>query len=88
MEQWNTTLISPSLIIRPVKIKGATRKSVNITNWSRIVHNDLRIGSPIAFIIKSDATADIDEAETHRLQEKYKGAYMTYRARIDAGQRV
>lgn len=87
-EQWNTTYISPSIDIYPIKAKGGTRRHVNITNWSRIVNNDLVIGSPIAFIIKSDATADIDEAETRRMQEKYMGFYSAYQNRIHLGKSV
>ena len=81
-ESYNAHNISQSLAIYPIERAGGTQRQVNITNWRRIIEYGLKIGTPIAFIIKSDSTADIDEVETRRLQEKWYGKYELYKQKI------
>lgn len=84
IESYNTHNVSQSLEIYPILREGATQRQVNITNWRRIIDNNLEIGSPIAFIVKSDSTADIDEVVTRQLQKEFEGKYEIYKHQVMA----
>ena len=75
--------IPVKILIKPIKLKWSTQKRVTITNPNRILENNLQVGYPIAFKIKSDSTADIDEVTTRMLQEQYKNQYNYYRQTVD-----
>lgn len=78
IESPNTHYYSPSVKIWPIELSKSTQTQVNLTNWRRIINNHLKLGSPIAFILKSDSTADIDEVLTKQLQDEYQGNYPAY----------
>lgn len=75
--------ISMKVTIRPVHTNKGMQYRLPITNLARIVSNNLRIGSPVAFKIISSANADIDEETTHYLQAQYEANYEHYREKID-----
>lgn len=74
---------SLEVLMRPVVIGGRTCSRINITNIAQIVENELQIGSPIAFNIRSAANSVIDVTETFKLQQKYAGRYDEYAKMID-----
>lgn len=61
---------------------------VNMTNIGRIVKNNLRIGSPIAFRNASDAIADIDEDVTSLLQKEWDGKWDSYAESVREAQEI
>lgn len=72
-----------SLQIHPIKLGNSTQRQIPITNIGRIVKNRLEIGSPVAFRIKSESIADIDEAATAMLQHMYKDNYNEFKHLIE-----
>lgn len=64
--------------IYPVTRDGITRSRVNVTNIKYIVENDLEVGSPIAFDIRSAANAVLNVERTKELQRKWEGRYEEY----------
>ena len=83
LEQFGPNRISPSLLIRPVLRKGTTQRRINITNWQRIMDNNLQPGYPVAFRVASSATADFDEATTRLLQKQWIDNLDEYKKLID-----
>lgn len=83
MESYKIHYISPEIQIFPVTRKGGVQRRIAITNWQRIVDNNLRPGYPIAFRLASSATADFDEEATRLLQKEYEGNYERYRQMIE-----
>lgn len=83
IESYNAHVISQSVKISPIILDGKTQRQVNITNWDRIIHYNLEIGAPIAFIIKSDSTADIEPIRTMELQKEYRDSFELYQKKID-----
>lgn len=81
-ESYNRYVISPKLKIYPIQRQGATQRLIPITNWKRIIELGLKVDSPIAFSIVSDAIADIDEYATRLLQQEYEGNYEVYKHEI------
>lgn len=69
--------------IKPVVCEGSTRSKVGVTNIRYIVDNNLRIGAPIAFDIRSAADAVLNTERTKELQERYAGRFEEYRRTID-----
>lgn len=69
--------------IRDIFIRGNRRSSVNIYNIANIVENNLQIGFPIAFTVRSSANAVIDVGGTRRLQMEWESRYDKYREIID-----
>ncbi len=63
----------------PITREGKTFKRVNIVNIAAIEDNNLRIGAPIAFAVRSSANVVIDTTMTHLLQQKYAGRYDEYK---------
>lgn len=88
LEQYNIYRISPSVLIYPVLRGGTTQRRINITNWQRIINYDLEPGSPIAFRIASEATADFDEESTKILREQWKDKWDEYRKKIEEEEEV
>lgn len=77
----------PKLVIRDVVSESNSKHTlVPIVNWSRIIDNDLEIGSPIAFTLTSKAAPVIDLDTTKLLQKQYFGNYEAYREMIDIEQ--
>lgn len=70
-----------SMVVRvePVMVRGNKREYVNITNVANIIDNDLRIGYPIAFTVRSSAISVIDVGNTRRLQKEWAGRYEDYK---------
>ena len=62
----------------PVKVEGKTFTKVSINNLAAIVENNLRIGAPIAFVLRSAANVVVDVLATRELQRKYEGRYDEY----------
>ena len=71
------------LLIRPIARDGGTQRRIAITNWQRIIDNNLRPGYPVAFRLASGATADFDAESTRLLQKEFEGHYDMYRNLID-----
>ena len=87
-ESYGPYQISPSIKIYPIKRKGTLQKQINITNWQRIMLYNLCPGSPIAFRIASDATADLDSYATNLLQQQFAGKYEEYHHRVHENERL
>lgn len=87
-ESYRIHYISPELEIRPITRKGGVQRKIAITNWQRIIDNNLRIGYPVAFRIASGVTADFDEDATRLLQKEYEGHYREYREKVDREERL
>jgi hypothetical protein len=69
--------------IKPVVYNGGTRRQVSVTNLQYILDSNLQIGAPIAFDIRSEATAVLNQTKTDELQQKWAGKYSEYREMID-----
>lgn len=82
-ESFNRYVISPRLLIKPISRGGAMQRSINITNWERIIKMKLVPGSPVAFDIVSSSIANINELATRLLQQEYEGRYDEYKEAID-----
>lgn len=69
----NTTPYGRSLVvdIRPITSEGKTIAHLDVTNIGRIISNNLRIGYPIVFSIKSGSNPVFNEAMTEVEQGKY-----------------
>lgn len=88
IEKYNMYRISPSLVIYPVMRGGTTQRQINITNWQRIIENDLRPGSPVAFRIASSAIADYDDDATKLVRQEYNGRWEEFMERVKADEEV
>lgn len=66
-----------------VSPEGSTYTSVSVTNLQYILDNDLRIGSPIAFDLRSMADPVLNTFMTGELHTQYKDKYSEYRDIID-----
>ena len=72
--------------VKEIFIRGNRRSNVNIYNVASIIENNLQIGYPIAFTVRSSANAVIDVGSTRRLQETWINRYDKYREKIDGGE--
>lgn len=70
--------------IRPVTKEGITRGKVSVTNLKYVVENDLRVGYPIAFDIRSSVDAVINTMKTAELHKQWEGRFEEYRKMIDS----
>lgn len=70
--------------ICPVLREGVTRSKVSVTNIRYIVENNLRIGAPIAFDVRSAADAVLNTVKTQELQAMYAGRFADYRSMVDS----
>lgn len=68
----------------PISIEGKTFSKISINNVSQIVSNNLRIGYPIAFNLRSSANVVIDSTETARLQSIWKERLEQYKELINS----
>lgn len=75
--------IAMKVLIKPIHTMKGMQRRISVTNVSRIILNNLRIGYPIAFKITSSAYSDIDEDSTRSLQEQWNGREIAYRNMID-----
>lgn len=66
----------------PIVVEGKTFANISINNINAIVRNNLRIGYPIAFNLRSAANVVIDATETARLQQQWAGRLDEYRDTI------
>lgn len=82
-EDYGPMMISVGLTIRPIKLSNSTQKVLPATNLARVIENDLRIGSPVAFKFISGSIASIDLEATRMLQKQYQGRFDSYRHKID-----
>lgn len=82
----NTGVYHDSMVVdvSPVVVDGRKNSKVNVTNLQYIMNNNLRIGYPIAFNIRSAANCVLNETRTKELQEEWEGRYEEFRDLIDA----
>jgi NAD-dependent DNA ligase len=69
--------------IEPILVDGYRRTKVNVTNLQCIIDNNLKIGSPIAFDIRSAVGCVLNTTKTKELQDKYDGRWEIYKQEID-----
>lgn len=69
--------------IYPIAREGIKRGKVGVTNIKYIVENNLQVGLPIAFDIRSAADAVLNTTRTAELQKIWKGRYAEYRKEIE-----
>lgn len=74
-----------SVQIHPIIRDGIKQSKVSVTNIKYIVENNLQIGSPIAFDIRSAADAVLNTTKTRELQARWQNNYDEYKSMIDAG---
>lgn len=87
-ETYGLYRIGVKAMIYPIAMRNSTQSLVSVTNYQRIIDNNLRIGYPIAFKLASMAIADLDESATALLQAQWAGRYDEYRAMIEEGERL
>lgn len=75
--------ISMTLKVRPVNVNGKVVSILDVTNISQLVKNNLAIGSPVAFAIRSSANPAINMTRTLQLQDEYADRYEDFRANIE-----
>lgn len=76
--------VAMTLSVAPTSVDGKTVSVLNITNLSQIAKNNLMIGSPVAFVIRSGANPQINLTATRALQEEWAGRYEDYKNFIEA----
>lgn len=69
-QQYGSQNISALLEIYPIQLQNSRHVEIPITNISRIVENNLRVGSPVAFKMTSQVIATLD-IETTKLLQTY-----------------
>lgn len=67
------------VLCAPVKNEGKVFTKISINNIASIIENNLQIGSPIAFNLRSAANVVIDSTATRELQQKWSGRYDEYK---------
>lgn len=87
-EKFSSNRINPRLKVYPIDRNGTNQEYVNITNWERIIKNNLRIGYPVAFEVKAHAVADFHEEATKSLQKEWYGREDVFRETIEANERA
>lgn len=68
---------------KPVRQDGKVFENISVNNIATITENDLQIGSPIAFSLRSSANVVLDVGETYKLHNTWKGRYDVYRDMIN-----
>lgn len=86
IEKYGAHRISVEARIYPIRLPNSVQRIIPVTNYQRVIDNNLRPGFPIAFQLKSHADADIDEVATKLLQEQYAGNYEAYRAMVESNE--
>lgn len=74
---------SMTLNVKPIKVNGVTISNPNITNINQIVKNNLVIGSPVSFVMRSGANPVVNLTRTAMLQDEYAGRYDEFKERVD-----
>lgn len=69
---------SMTLNVYPITVGGKKISNPNITNINIIQKNELKVGSPVAFVIRSGANPVVNFTRTKLLQEEYEGRYDEY----------
>lgn len=72
------------VLCKPVTVDGKTFSKISINNIASIIENNLQVGYPIAFSLRSSANVVIDTAETSSLQLQWKNNLSDYQKMIDA----
>jgi NAD-dependent DNA ligase len=67
---------------KPVQIEGKVFSRISVNNISYIIENNLRIGSPIAFNLRSAANVVLDVTATADLQRRWKGKYDEFKSYV------
>jgi hypothetical protein len=67
------------ILCHPVRNEGKIFSKISINNIASIIENNLQIGSPIAFNLRSAANVVIDITATKELQDKWYGRYDEYK---------
>lgn len=60
-----------NVIMHPVEVEGVNRTRIPLTNLGRVVENNLKIGSPVCFVVTSKVSTQLDPAATRHAQETY-----------------
>lgn len=82
IESFGAQYIAVQLNVYPIRLPNGTQTQIPITNYQRVIDNNLRAGYPIAFRLKSHAIANIDTEATRLLQAQYADNYAEYRQQI------
>ena len=67
------------VLCHPIRNDGKIFSKISINNIASIIENNLKIGSPIAFNLRSAANVVIDVTATKELQDKWYGRYDDYK---------
>lgn len=70
----------------PIQIEGKSFSKISINNIQNIIDNNLQIGAPIAFAVRSAANVVIDTTETKKLQTIWEGKYEEFQNKVKRGQ--
>lgn len=71
------------VLCRPITIEGKTFSKISINNIASIEENNLQVGYPIAFGLRSAANVVINVSETRELQDKWLSNLKGYQQMID-----
>lgn len=71
------------VLCKPITVEGKTFSKISINNIASIEENNLQIGYPIAFGLRSAANVVLNVTETRQLQEKWQTNLTGYRKMID-----
>lgn len=72
------------VLCKPVTVEGKTFSKISINNIASIEENNLQIGYPIAFGLRSAANVVLNVSETHQLQSKWQTDLKGYQKMIDS----
>lgn len=70
------------LKVHPTKDGDKTYSNISITNIANIVENNLQVGYPVAFNIRSAANVVIDVTATANLQREWAGKYDKFKEKV------
>lgn len=76
--------LSMVLLVKPVNIEGKEVSRVNITNISQIVQNNLQLGHPVSFVVRSSANPVINISRTEQLYLEYCHNLQEYKNLVDS----
>jgi NAD-dependent DNA ligase len=85
-ETYGPHSIAIQCLIFPIKLANSVQRRLPVTNISRVIGLNLRIGNPVAFRIASSAIADVDEVSTGLLQKEWQGREETYQYMVRANE--
>lgn len=88
VENENAHRIAMLVKIKPIKGFTSNYSEIDVTNLDTIVQNNLQIGYPVAFNIRSSVNSVLDVNKTAELQKQWEGKYGVYREKIDNQERV